>query len=121
MTAASQRRLVLVLEDEWLIADEIDLALRAAGYDVLGPVGRICDAMELLAAQPAHVAVLDINLHGEMSFDIAEYLARSATPFVFLSGYSGVELPETLRDRPIMQKPFDNGLLCECVNLLVAP
>jgi DNA-binding LytR/AlgR family response regulator len=77
--------------------------------------------MELLASQTVDVAVLDISLHGERSFVVAEQLARSATPFVFLSGYSNIELPENLRDRPLMQKPFNVGRLCSCVNMLVEP
>ena len=121
MTAIARRPLVLVLEDEWLIADEIELALRAAGCDVLGPVGRVCDAMELLTFQAVDAAVLDINLHGQRSFVIAEQLQQAATPFVFLSGYSGVELPEHLSHHLLMQKPFDLERLCQCVNSMIAP
>jgi DNA-binding response OmpR family regulator len=116
----TRRSLVLVLEDEWLIADEIEMALDAAGYDVLGPVGRVCDALDLLQARAVDAAVLDINLHDERSFVVAEELVRTATPFVFLSGYSGVELPESLSDRPLLQKPYDVERLCSCVNSLIS-
>jgi DNA-binding response OmpR family regulator len=121
MMPSGRRPVVLVLEDEWLIADEIESALRAAGFDVVGPVGRFGDAIDLLAARPVDVAVLDINLHGERSFVVAEQLAQNATPFMFLSGYSGVVLPESLRHRPLLQKPFDAERLCHVVTSLIAP
>jgi DNA-binding response OmpR family regulator len=121
VTASVGRPRVLLLEDEWLIADEVELALQAAGFDVLGPVGRVCDAMDLLVSQRVDVAVLDINLHGERSFGVAEQLARTATPFVFLSGYSDLELPQHLRDRPLMHKPVDLARLCRYVSSLINP
>ena len=66
-------------------------------------------------------AVLDVNLHGDRSFRIAEFLAGHQTPFVFLSGYSTTELPAALSKRPLMQKPFDSAALRQCVEALLNP
>jgi DNA-binding response OmpR family regulator len=116
----ARRPLVLVVEDEWLIAEQIEQALTAAGYDVLGPVGRARAALALLATSPVDAALLDINVHGERSFAVAERLAKASTPFIFLSGYSNVELPESFSDRPLMQKPIDVGRLCLYLQSLIS-
>jgi DNA-binding response OmpR family regulator len=118
--ASHQQQRVLVLEDEWLIAEQIEDALDAAGYEVIGPLGRVAEALELLDGQAVDVAVLDINLHEERSFVVAEKLAQTSTPFVFLSGYSDVELPPSLEDRPLLQKPVNSARLCACVRSLIA-
>jgi DNA-binding response OmpR family regulator len=115
------RPLILVLEDEWLIAEQIEGALEAEGYAVLGPVGRVREALELLNGRAVDAAVLDINLHNERSFAVAEQLAHASIPFVFLSGYSDVELPHGFGDRPLIQKPVDADQLCRCVRSLVSP
>jgi DNA-binding response OmpR family regulator len=117
--AVPRRLRVLVLEDEWLIAEQIETALGAAGYDVVGPVGRVHEAMDLLKGQAIDAAVLDINVHDERSFTVAEKLAQDATPFVFLSGYSNLELPRSFDGRPMMQKPIDTARLCRCLEALV--
>jgi DNA-binding response OmpR family regulator len=117
--ARRQRPHILVLEDEWIIADQIETALEEAGYAVVGPVGQVDAAMALLKSRPLDAAVLDINLHGDRSFRVARQLARDAIPFVFLSGYARTELPAALRERPLMQKPIDPLALCRHVKALL--
>ena len=81
------RRLLLV-EDDFLIAYDFAESLRALGADVLGPVGNIDDALDLIAETPdIDGAVLDLNLGGEMSYPIADALAERSIPFVFTTGY----------------------------------
>jgi two-component SAPR family response regulator len=109
----------LVLEDEWIIAEQIEAALEEAGYEVVGPVGRIDAAMALLRDQAVDAAVLDINVHGARSFPAAKTLARNEIPFVFLSGYAEAALPAELNSRPLMQKPVDVTALCRCVDGLL--
>ncbi|HXV01187.1 MAG TPA: hypothetical protein VG166_11880 [Caulobacteraceae bacterium] len=108
-----------MLEDEWVIADQIESALDEAGYEVVGPVGRVDAAMTLMKSQAVEAAVLDINMHGDRSFRAAVQLARDKIPFVFLSGYAATALPPDLKDRPLMQKPIDLAALCRCIDDLV--
>jgi two-component SAPR family response regulator len=114
-----QRHRVLVLEDEWIIAEQIETALEEAGYEVVGPVGRMDAALALLKGQAVDAAVLDINVHGDRSFRAAVKLAQAEIPFVFLSGYAETALPAELSDRPLMQKPVDAIALCRCIDALV--
>jgi two-component SAPR family response regulator len=117
--ASPQRPRVLVLEDEWIIADQIESALKEAGYEVVGPVGRVDAAMALIKNLAAEAAVLDVNMHGDRSFRAATQLAHDKIPFVFLSGYAETVLPPDLKDRPLMQKPVDMAALCRCIDALL--
>jgi CheY-like chemotaxis protein len=116
---AALGRHVLVLEDEWIIADQIEAALEGAGYAVVGPVGRADAAMALAQSRPLDAAVLDINVHGDRSFRVARQLAQDGIPFIFLSGYPRAELPAALRERPLIQKPIDLPALCRCMESLL--
>ncbi len=96
---------VLVLEDEWLIADDLKDKLVALGYDVMGPAPRAKDALALMAGCKPEAAVLDISLDGHFSYSVAEELVRLRIPFLFLSGYAANDLPARFRDKPLLQKP----------------
>jgi DNA-binding response OmpR family regulator len=105
----------LVVEDEWVIAEQIATALEEAGYDVVGPVGRLAEALAKLEATSIHAALIDINIHGDRSFGLAAELSRLSIPFAFLSGYSGGDLPPALSQTPLLPKPIDAGKLRSCV------
>jgi CheY-like chemotaxis protein len=98
---------VLVAEDEALIAMEVEAALRRAGWEVVGPVARAAEAARLAAGeQPLDAAVLDIGLGDATVFAAADALAARGVPLVFLTGYGPGILPERLRGRPVLRKPF---------------
>lgn len=110
---------VLVVEDEWLIADQIVGALQDCGYDVAGPVGRMSEAMDLLAHGDIDAALIDINVNGERTFDLANRLNRSAIPFAFVTGYSGADLPAEFNGRRLIQKPIDATAVRSCIKGLL--
>lgn len=87
---------VLVVEDEPLVAMDLAAALAALGCEVVGPVSTLNEALCVGKAETAAgrlgAAVLDVNLHGAMSFPLAEFLAERRVPFVYATGYG--ELPE---------------------------
>ena len=120
MTAARRPR-VLVMEDEWIIAEQLESTLTEGGFEVVGPVGRIDAAISLLEDGSIEAAVLDINLHDQPTFGFATRLAASDIPFVFVSGYSKVNLPAALRTRPLLQKPVDPVVLRDCLCTLLPP
>jgi DNA-binding response OmpR family regulator len=97
---------VLVVEDEALIAMDLGAALRKAGCRVVGPAPGVEQALRVIAAEEADVALLDVNLGGEEIFPVADELARRGVPFVFLTGYGRDALPERFRDRPTSPKPY---------------
>ena len=98
---------MLVVEDEYFIAEELRQALERLGTTVVGPVPTGEEALALLKSEPIDAAVLDINLRGEMSFAVADALEERAIPFVFATGYDRAAIPERFRDVPLWSKPFD--------------
>jgi PAS domain S-box-containing protein len=106
--ASSAGLRVLVLEDEALIAMQIEDALAAAGCTVVGPATRIGEAFDLLYAHQVDAALLDVNVAGERSFAIADILAAKQIPFAFVTGFDAAStLPEHLRSAPVLSKPFE--------------
>src|SRR3546814_19012790 len=78
---------------------EIEATILSAGGVVVGPTGRLEEALRLARKDPLDAAVLDINLNGEMVFPLAETLRRRGVPFVFMTGYEGgAVLPPGLQD-----------------------
>ncbi len=98
---------VLVVEDEPLIAFDVADHLRAAGFEVVGPVASVAAAMRLLESQGCDLAVLDVNLGRETAAPIADVLRARSLPFIALSGYSSDQLPEGFQHAPMLTKPVD--------------
>ena len=99
-------RCILVVEDEWFIADEIAGALARHHAKVLGPVADLRAARELLGQDRPDCAVLDINLRGEMVFDFADELAAQDIRFVFATGYDAPVIPPRLSGVARFEKPL---------------
>ncbi|WP_210529643.1 response regulator [Rubellimicrobium arenae] len=101
-------RRVLVVEDEYLLANDLCTELEEAGAEVMGPVPTVAEALALLATgAPPDVAILDVNLGGEMVFPVAEVLRDRRIPFMFATGYDAWSLPRAYVDIPRCEKPFD--------------
>lgn len=98
---------VLVIEDEYFLADDIARALRALGGTVAGPVGETEDALNVLRDEVVHGAVVDLNLRGEMSLEVARTLRSKALPFVFTTGYARANIDAEFRDVLTWEKPID--------------
>jgi len=96
---------VLVVEDESLVALDIENMLEEMGCKVVASVPRLVRALDLASRLDFDLAVLDINLAGEVVYPLAFRLAARKIPFVFSTGYSTASLPPELSDRPILKKP----------------
>jgi DNA-binding response OmpR family regulator len=102
---------ILVAEDEFLVAISLEEDLRAAGHTIVGPFTNLKDAMASALRDQFDLAVLDINLGGQMVFPLAQALLDRKIPFVFLSGYGTAGLPERFRSWPRIAKPYDPARL----------
>lgn len=99
---------VLIVEDEYLIADDLRNALTGAGAEVLGPIGSVEGATDFIAGEPRiDAAILDVNLRGEMVFPVADALRERGVPFAFATGYDQWALPDRFADAPRYEKPFN--------------
>ena len=112
-TAAASQGLVLVVEDEFLIALDLGSTLERHGWRVLGPAATVAEALDLLAANELpDLALLDVDLRGELVLPVARWLAKRCVPFVLTSGHERAqELDRTLAGTPNLGKPTDEALL----------
>jgi DNA-binding response OmpR family regulator len=108
-------RRILIVEDEYYLADDLVRALQGQGAEVAGPVGTLAEAERLVAEGRIDCAILDINLRGEMAFPVADRLGEAGVPFLIASGYSRDHLPERFKGVPHLQKPFDPAQLLAVV------
>ena len=103
---------ILVVEDEFMLADELHMVLEAAGALVLGPVGSVEEALRCIAmASTIDGAILDVNLDGELVFPVADHLAARGVPFVFLTGYGSGTAEGRHAGRPTLGKPLKPQVL----------
>jgi DNA-binding LytR/AlgR family response regulator len=110
---------ILIMEDEYFIADDLRRALMAAGADVVGPFDDPTEALKLVQSGGCELqgAVLDINLHGTMIFPLANELRARNVPFVFATGYDAGAIPPEFDDVPRWEKPFDAAALARALIL----
>lgn len=100
-------RRILIVEDEYLLADETRYQLEQLGAIVAGPTGQIDVALQLIDDEQVDAAILDIHLDGELVFPVAERLLTLNIEFVFASGYDALILPERFRGFVLNEKPID--------------
>jgi CheY-like chemotaxis protein len=79
------------------------------GHTVVGPVARLDKALEMVRQESFDVAILDVNINGGETYPVAEALAARDIPFIFSTGYGLQSLRPPYRDRPTLQKPFDES------------
>jgi CheY-like chemotaxis protein len=101
---------ILVIEDEALIAMQLKLDLESDGHVVVGPFGKLSEALRAAHEDNFDIALIDINLGADNSAPIAEILDRRSIPFAFTTGYNDlIFLPPALREYPRLTKPYNPG------------
>ena len=111
---------VLVVEDNGLLCCVLEEALREAGCEVVGPYSRLGEAMQAATSAHIDIALLDINLRGELVSPLAEQLRGRGVPFVLSSAYQQQELPRTLQSAIQLRKPYtDTDLLERLASVIV--
>ncbi|NJL07462.1 MAG: response regulator [Methylacidiphilales bacterium] len=95
---------VLIVEDNALIACDLDAIVAAAGHAVIGPVDTVAEARKLLGGCDA--ALLDIDVRDGRTFDLAAALAQAGRPFMFVTGAVRRDLPGAFGSAAFLQKPY---------------
>ena len=107
----------LVLDDEFLIALDIQQILELAGAKHVASVASASEAIELLRREPKFdLAVLDVKLGGAEghSLGVAAMLAKAGTPFVFLTGMRVDNVhAKKFPQAPVVEKPYDASTLLD--------
>jgi PAS domain S-box-containing protein len=102
---------LLLVEDEALTGMMMSDMLTELGFDVIGPFGRVADAMAAVRREEFHAAVLDVNLDGEAVYPVADAVVARGVPFVFVTGYSAEGIDSRFAKVPVLQKPIERQML----------
>ncbi|HYG25916.1 MAG TPA: response regulator [Caulobacteraceae bacterium] len=108
-------RRVLIVEDQYLIAEEMRRAVLALGGEVVGPCPTIEAAMETLKETAVQFALLDVNVQGEEVARVTDELAARGVPFAFATGYDQWAIPPQHHDRVRIEKPVTREALREAI------
>ena len=97
----------------------IEDMLADLGCESVVTAAKVDQALALIDAQVFDAAMLDMNLNGAKSHSIADALAARGVPFIFSTGYSGDDMREGYRDRPMLKKPFQYQELVKILTRLL--
>lgn len=106
---------VLVLEDDFYLAQDATTALREAGAEVIGPFAKSADAMAAFNSQSLTAAMLDINLGAGPTFELASAMREAGTPFIFVTGYDKAAIPAEFAEVLRLEKPINSRDLIRAV------
>ena len=102
----------MVAEDSLLILVALELLLEQHGIRIAGPVSTLAEAQALAETGSFDIAILDIRLHDERVFPVADLLRQRGIPTIFTTGYALSDIrPSRFADIPIIQKPYDGDAL----------
>jgi DNA-binding response OmpR family regulator len=113
---------VLIVEDEYLIALDLQLVLESHGWRVIGPAATVGDALALLERELPSVALLDVNLGAELVTPVAIALTSKGVPFAVASAYATPEQfgGSVLAGVPNVGKPTNERRLLATLKQIVA-
>ena len=116
---------ILIIEDEFIIANQLKNLLESEGYTIIGPSDDYNSSVSLIAKEMPDLIIADIRLHddGEAGIKISEYVSKHYhIPVIFLSGYSDEETIHKARQTTpntflIKPKPLDKIQLLATVKM----
>ena len=112
---------ILIVEDEFLVADHLAMILEDLGYFVVGPVPTVAMALALIDGERIDGAMLDTNLDGDSSEPVAHRLKARDVPFLVCTGYGSLNLgPEILQCAPRVSKPCSSHQLAQSLSAVLA-
>jgi CheY-like chemotaxis protein len=119
MTSGAVRS-ILVVEDQAIVACDLQRFLDGTGYRVIGPVGSPDEALSKIASGKLDGAVLDVKLTGDSAPQVADALKAAKVPHIFINGWAVGPIPEQCRDRPLLNNPYDYRSLLDALNRAMA-
>ena len=112
---------ILILEDDFYLASDVQAWLQNAGAEVLGPTGSVAKALDFVHSNRIDGALVDINLGNGPSFEVSRALEKRGVPFTFVTGYDEEVIPADLNSAPRVQKPvLEHSLVAAVASLLKA-
>jgi CheY-like chemotaxis protein len=105
--------MVLIVEDELLIATTLEMMLSDKGYRIAGPASTVEEALAVLETEQPDVALLDYRLGNSTTESLLSVLQQRGIPVCMVTGYGRDALPERYQGYPVLEKPFSLGELLE--------
>src|ERR671922_2509778 len=115
-SASLKDRRILVVEDDWFIADAVAGLLTKEGATVFGPATTVAEGAQLAAYWPIDIALMDLNLHGQWADDLVVKLARKEIPVVVVTGYD-IKKPVADSAFATLKKPVASAQLLHTLRL----
>jgi len=109
---------VLIIEDEPLLALEMEEALQKAGFAIAGIAGSCPKALSVLDGRDCDLAILDANLRGSCVEPVVAALKARGKPYLLISGYNRNHLPKGMQAAPFLPKPFEPDALVRALDSL---
>ena len=119
-TGKLRGKIILIVEDEYMLAVHVADVLRAQGATIVGPVGSVREAMALVEGSELDAAVLDVNLRNERVYPVADALLVRGVPIVFATGYEELLIQRPYVGIPRCSKPYDQASLVEMLQKLTS-
>jgi DNA-binding response OmpR family regulator len=102
---------VFVVEDETMISMALEDTIEMLGYQIIGPVAQLDEALILATNGDFDCAILDVNIRGGKSYAVADLLLKRGCPFFLTTGYSDWSLPKHLTGQKRLTKPYSTSEL----------
>lgn len=106
-------RRILIVEDESLVAMELQECLDELGLEVVSSISTLAGAKVAAEKKEFDVAILDINIAGESVYPVAEILRNRRKPFIFVTGYRKEAIDPRFSEVLVLQKPVDRAVLAQ--------
>jgi CheY-like chemotaxis protein len=98
---------ILILDDEPLVSMLVENWLVELGCEVVGPARSVQQGLDIAGSAELDGAILDVNLGGKNSYQVAETLKQRGVPFAFTTGDSAIDASLGFSDPILLSKPFD--------------
>ena len=108
-------RRILVVEDEYFLANDLSRALADSGACVIGPLRDVEEGLQALQRETVDIALLDINTRGGLVYPLADELLTRGILIVFTTGYGEAAIPRKYAHVPRWEKPFDPAALAHAL------
>jgi DNA-binding NarL/FixJ family response regulator len=110
---------VLIVEDNFLVAEDLRSSMEQAGARIIGPIGDASQALAVAKKTKIDVALLDVGLRGQSSVAVARALAYRLIPFILVTGYVRDALPPELENALYLAKPVMTDTVLNVITALL--
>lgn len=107
---------VLIIEDDYLIAEDLRMTCEEAHCLVIGPARNEADALFIVHNEIPDIAIVDLNLGEGMTTRVPDVLRQHNIPFCIATAFDRDSIPEGLGDVPYLQKPVRKDALLRMLN-----